>query len=194
MPNVHTDLPNGTLNYDSHFLQATEADQLLKALSEEIHWQQDRIQLFGKEHPIPRLQCFQGDPGITYRYSNLCLDAAAWHPAIQHLREQLEMRGYGSFNAVLMNLYRDGLDSMGWHSDDEPELGENPVIASISLGEARRFLLRRKDNHTAKQELVLEHGSLLLMSGELQHFWQHSVPRTQKPRQPRINLTFRQVR
>lgn len=188
------DMQDGELIYDANFLSSSDADNLLHRLTEEVDWRQDRIRLFGKEHPIPRLQCFQGDPGISYLYSNLKLDTESWHPALKQLKNDLVEPCGTMFNAVLLNLYRNGQDSMGWHSDDEPELGQNPTIASISLGESRRFLLRRKDDHKIKREIVLEHGSLLIMRGTLQHFWQHSVPRTQKPRQPRINLTFRHVR
>lgn len=187
------DLLDGELVYNTNFLSSSEADNLLHTLTEDVNWRQDRIRLFGKEHLIPRLQCFQGDPGISYLYSSLKLDAEFWHPLLDQLKNNLVEPCGTTFNAVLLNLYRNGQDSMGWHSDDEPELGQNPTIASISLGEERRFLLRRKDNHKIKREIVLEHGSLLVMRGTLQHFWQHSVPRTQKPREPRINLTFRRV-
>ncbi|MDI3323315.1 alpha-ketoglutarate-dependent dioxygenase AlkB [Pontibacterium granulatum] len=187
------DMQDGELIYDANFLNGIEADNLLHTLTDEVNWRQDCIRLFGKEHLIPRLQCFQGDPGISYLYSNLKLDAESWHPALQQLKNRLVEPCGTNFNAVLLNLYRNGQDSMGWHSDDEPELGQNPTIASISLGEERRFLLRRKDEHNLKREIVLQHGSLLVMRGTLQHFWQHSVPRTQKPRKPRINLTFRHV-
>jgi len=193
LPPNTIEIPDGELVYDADFLCGMDADNLLRTLTEEVDWRQDRIRLFGKEHLIPRLQSFQGDPGISYLYSNLRLDAAPWHPALKQLKNSLTEPCGTSFNAVLLNLYRNGQDSMGWHSDDEPELGQNPTIASISLGEARRFLLRRKDDHSIKREIVLEHGSLLVMRGTLQHFWQHSVPRTQKPRAPRINLTFRHV-
>lgn len=194
LPPTTIDLQDGELVYDTNFLSSAEADNLLHTLTEEVNWRQDRIHLFGKEHPIPRLQSFQGDPGISYLYSNLKLDAESWHPALKQLKNDLVEPCGTMFNAVLLNLYRNGQDSMGWHSDDELELGQNPIIASISLGEERRFLLRRKDDHSIKREIVLEHGSLLVMRGTLQHFWQHSVPRTQKPREPRINLTFRYVR
>lgn len=193
-PSKTIDVQDGELVYDANFLSGMEADCLLHTLTEQVHWRQDRIRLFGKEHLIPRLQSFQGDPGISYLYSNLRLDAEPWHPALNQLKSRLVKPCGTTFNAVLLNLYRNGQDSMGWHSDDEPELGQNPIIASISLGEERRFLLRRKDDHSIKHEIVLAHGSLLVMRGTLQHFWQHSVPRTQKPREPRINLTFRHVR
>lgn len=187
-------LADGSLAYDPAFLSPDEAEPLLQQLSEQLSWRQDRIRLFGKEHAIPRLQLFMGEPGIRYRYSNLTLETVPWHPAVKQLKELIEAESGFPFNAVLLNLYRNGQDSMGWHSDDEPEQGQNPVIASVSLGETRRFLLRRKDNHKTRYEIALPNGSLLLMAGALQHFWQHSVPRTQKPRQPRINLTFRHVR
>jgi len=187
------DLCDGTLQLWPDFLSLETADRFLNALMDEIPWRQDEITLFGRTHNIPRLQAFQGDAGIQYRYSRLTLDADPWSSTISSIKQALEEHSQQRFNAVLLNLYRNGNDSMGWHSDDEPELGPNPVIASVSLGNSRRFILRRKDNHTEKLELQLTHGSLLVMSGALQHHWQHSVPRTRTACEPRINLTFRQI-
>lgn len=161
-------------------------------LLDQVNWRQDRIRLFGKEHRIPRLQAFLSDPGIHYTYSRLRLAGAPWLPALQPLKQRLEALCEQPFNALLLNLYRDGQDCMGWHADDEPELGQNPVIASVSLGAPRRFRLRHnrsRDTHA----LTLEHGSLLLMAGPTQHHWQHCLPRTRVCRSPRINLTFRLI-
>ncbi|MBY4676665.1 alpha-ketoglutarate-dependent dioxygenase AlkB [Marinobacterium sp. CAU 1594] len=188
------ELPGGKLTYYPEFLATEQADRLLDQLAAGVAWRQDRIRLFGKEHPIPRLQAFQGEPGLSYRYSNLCLQSSPWHPALPPLLDRLAQLCGQRFNCVLLNLYRDGQDSMGWHSDDESELGANPRIASLSLGASRRFLLRhRKHTELDKQELLLEHGSLLLMEGALQHNWQHSLPRSRRVGQCRVNLTFRHI-
>ncbi|UTW13955.1 alpha-ketoglutarate-dependent dioxygenase AlkB family protein [Marinobacterium rhizophilum] len=176
------------------FITAAEAAHLLGRLSREIDWREDRIRLFGREHAIPRLQQFQGETGLQYRYSGLQLQARPWHPLIAALLARIATLEPTPFNCVLLNLYRDGSDSMGWHSDDEPELGPDPVIASLSLGQPRRFVLRhRQDPGQPKLELTLENGSLLLMRGSTQHFWQHALPRTRRPCAPRLNLTFRRI-
>jgi alkylated DNA repair dioxygenase AlkB len=158
-----------------------------------INWQTQRIRMFGKWVDSPRLSCWIGDPQARYRYSGTTFEPQPWSAGLLALRERLEGELGMPFNSVLANLYRDGGDAMGWHSDDEPELGAEPVIASVSLGAARRFLLRRRDDHAVRQALVLEPGSLLVMRGHSQRDWQHALPRTAKPVGPRINLTFRHV-
>ncbi|ANG62100.1 DNA repair protein [Marinobacterium aestuarii] len=174
------------------FVDTQQSKQLIRCLSLEIDWRQDRIRLFGREHAIPRLQQFQGEPGLHYRYSGLLLEARPWHPLIEQLRRRITAVEPAPFNCALLNLYRDGEDSMGWHSDDEPELGLDPVIASLSLGQPRRFVLRhRTDRQQPKIELLLDDGSLLLMRGSTQHHWQHALPRTRRHCTPRLNLTFR---
>nr|WP_067298615.1 alpha-ketoglutarate-dependent dioxygenase AlkB [Marinobacterium profundum] len=174
------------------FVDTQQSAQLLSCLTQEIDWRQDRIRLFGREHPIPRLQQFQGEPGLHYRYSGLLLETGPWHPLIEQLRRRISALEPADFNCVLLNLYRDGNDSMGWHSDDEPELGPNPVIASLSLGQPRRFLLRHRQHpQQPKIELMLDNGSLLLMRASTQHHWQHALPRTRRTCEPRLNLTFR---
>ncbi len=193
---IHHDDPldDGELLYLPAFLPSSDASQLLQQLSNEVSWRQEQITLYGKTHNIPRLQAFQGEPGLHYRYSRLNLTSTTWHPAITSLLPRLEQQCASQFNCALLNLYRDGNDAMGWHSDDEPELGQNPVIASLSLGQSRRFLLRHKQHPQQKKiELTLHHGDLLVMSGNTQHNWQHSCPRTRKALNPRINLTFRQI-
>lgn len=192
MPITELTLPDAQLHYQPGFLTREEADSLLAVLLDQVNWRQDRIRLFGKEHRIPRLQAFLSDPGIHYTYSGLRLAGEPWLPALQPLKQRLEALCEQPFNALLLNLYRDGQDCMGWHADDEPELGQNPVIASVSLGAPRRFRLRHnrsRDTHA----LTLVHGSLLLMAGPTQHHWQHCLPRTRVCRSPRINLTFRLI-
>ncbi|MBR9828886.1 MAG: alpha-ketoglutarate-dependent dioxygenase AlkB [Oceanospirillales bacterium] len=185
-------LPDADIRYQPDFMRPADADALLAELLHAVTWRQDRIRLFGKEHPIPRLQAFQADAGIGYTYSGLRMNAAPWLPALLPLKQKLEALCDRPFNALLLNLYRDGQDAMGWHADNEPELGQNPLIASVSLGAPRRFRLRHsasRDTHA----LTLEHGSLLLMAGPTQHHWQHCLPRTKRCQHPRINLTFRLI-
>ena len=150
--------------------------------------------MFGQLRRIPRLQAWYGDNGCRYRYSNLLLEPLPWTPLLLDIKALAEQQAGCAFNAVMLNCYRDGQDSMGWHSDDEPELGLNPVIASISLGACRRFSLKHR-SRTQLTPVYLEpaHGSLIIMSGALQHHWQHAVPKTRKPLGERVNLTFRRI-
>ena len=179
-------LPQGRLLWwPDAFL--SEADAWLEQLLVEIHWQQHRLQLFGREHDEPRLSCWMGETG--YRYSGKRREPVPWHPLVNEIRKQVQTICAQPFNGVLLNLYRHGQDSMGWHADNEPELGPNPVIASVSLGATRRFQLRHKDGE--RRQLLLSHGSLLVMAGEMQHHWQHALPRTAAVDAARINLTFR---
>ena len=161
-----------------------------------IDWRQDQISLFGRTVPIPRLQAWFGDQ--PYTYSGVNLSPQSWIDELSRIRASLtELLAY-DFTNVLVNLYRDGQDSMGWHRDNEPELGSEPVIASVSLGAARRFQLRHLDRANNGEPVVnyqLTPGSLLVMAGETQHYWEHCVPKLGKTVQcgPRINLTFRKV-
>ena len=165
-------------------------DTLFRELLAQVEWQSHRITIFGREMLEPRLSAWVGDE--AYRYSGRVRTPLPWTPALDELRSVREEISGARFNSVLCNLYRDGRDSMGWHSDDEPELGEQPVIASISLGSERRFRLR----HRTKDEQItteLPPGSLLVMAGACQLHWKHAVPKTARPVEPRINLTFRQI-
>ncbi len=186
-------LPEADLELDSQFIPAVEADVILEQLLSDIDWQQRSITLFGKTIPQPRLTAWYGDPGAAYRYSGLYWEPLPWTPLLRSLKNRIEQQTGLTFNSVLLNLYRHGQDSMGWHSDDEPELGKNPAIASLSFGASRRFLLRHRQDKTLKQTLHLGHGSLLLMKGETQHHWHHQLPKTPQIDQPRVNLTFRQI-
>lgn len=179
----------------AEFLPGPEADALYAQLRDEVPWEQHRITLFGRTQPVPRLSCWIGDPGTDYVYSKTRFEPRPWTPALTTLRSRLEDRLGTPFNSVLANLYRSGADGMGWHADDEKELGERPTIASVSLGGPRRFLLREKGRRGGgvKSEHLLEHGSLLIMRGDSQARYQHCVPKTARPVPPRINLTFRQV-
>lgn len=185
-------LPDAELIYYPDFLQPKMADFLYAYLLNSIPWKQQNIKLFGKEIPQPRLTAFFAEKGISYTYSGLQLQSNSFLSEIQKFKEQVEKISEINFNTCLANLYRDGKDSMGWHADDEKVLGENPVIASISLGGVRRFQWKHKTK-SLKEELALEHGSLLLMKGSMQHFWKHQLPKTTKQISPRINLTFRKI-
>ncbi|MBT8421610.1 MAG: alpha-ketoglutarate-dependent dioxygenase AlkB [Gammaproteobacteria bacterium] len=189
-------LPGGRLRLWPEFLPAGEADQLQQRLSAGLQWQRDSVKLFGREHPIPRQHQWYGDAGMRYRWSGLTMQPLPWTDELAELRERLRAATEITFNSVLANLYRDGNDSMGWHADDEPELGVRPVIASVSLGAERDLLLRRRAGRERGERSVkvcLPHGSLLLMSGATQQNWQHALPRRARISEPRINLTFRRI-
>ncbi|WP_216690468.1 alpha-ketoglutarate-dependent dioxygenase AlkB family protein [Hymenobacter siberiensis] len=187
-------LPQAELLFDPAFLPATAADALLAQLTAAVAWEQRSIRIFGQEIPQPRLTAWYGDAEARYTYSGLTWEPRPWLPALQALRQRLEATTGARFNSVLLNLYRDGRDSMGWHADDEPELGPGPAIASLSLGATRRFRLRpRAGLAHAPFGLDLPSGSLLLMRGSTQQHWQHALPKTARPIGPRLNLTFRWV-
>jgi alkylated DNA repair dioxygenase AlkB len=176
------------------FLAAPEADQWLERLLREVPWAQTPIKLFGKSVLQPRLTAWYGDADHPYGYSGVRLAPAPWPAYLLELRARVEAVAGIVFTGVLLNYYRDGQDSMGWHQDDESELGPNPTVASLSLGTTRRFLLRRRDAPREKVELRLGHGDLLVMGGATQHHWQHAVPKASGVAGARINLTFRSVR
>ncbi len=159
----------------------------------ELPWRQEHIKLFGKEMAQPRLSAWVGDPDAVYVYSGLVNRPQPWTATMAELRQRLDQQLGHSFNSVLANLYRDHRDSMGWHADNEPELGPTPIIASLSLGATRRFALRHKHRRDLRRQYLLESGSLLIMSGTLQQFWKHSVPKERATSGARINLTFRHV-
>lgn len=172
-------------------LTEKESDRLFKELNK-ISWRQDYIKRFGKLIPLPRLTAWYGDSDKSYTYSGINMDPETWSPALLLIKDKVEKLSDVEFNSVLLNLYRDGQDSVAWHSDDEPELGKNPIIASVSLGQTRRFMLKHKYRQDLESiKIDLTPGSLLLMRGETQHFWKHQVPKTRNCDKPRINLTFR---
>jgi alkylated DNA repair dioxygenase AlkB len=176
------------------WLAPAEADALLAELRDSVPWETHVIRLFGREVASPRLSCWIGDPGASYVYSRTRFQPRPWPAALAALRPRLEQACGATFNSVLANLYRDGRDAMGWHSDDEPELGPEPVIASLSLGAPRRFVFRPKPSRgPAALDLELPHGSLLRMAGATQRRYQHALPRMARVHAPRINLTFRRI-
>ncbi|MDO7850785.1 alpha-ketoglutarate-dependent dioxygenase AlkB family protein [Hymenobacter convexus] len=187
-------LPGADLLFDPEFLPETEAAALLAQLTAEVAWEQRTIRLFGQEFPQPRLAAWYGDAEARYTYSGLAWEPHPWTAALRALRQRLETATGARFNSVLLNLYRDGRDSMGWHADDEPELGPAPAIASLSLGATRRFRLRPRAGLVHPPlSIDLPAGSLLLMRGATQQHWQHALPKTTRPLGPRLNLTFRWV-
>lgn len=186
-------LQGASVLFDPGWLAADQADALFAALRAEVCWEVHRIRMFGREVDSPRLSSWIGDPGSSYAYSGARFEPRPWPPALIAVRERLEKSTGESFNSVLANLYRDQADAMGWHSDDEPELGPQPVIASLSLGASRRFVLRNRADVTRQLALDLGHGSLLLMRGQTQENYRHSLPRTRRKTGPRINLTFRRI-
>jgi len=187
-------LPDAEIIYFPAFLPKEEADSLFLELLEKIPWQQDEITVYGKKHLQPRLTALYGNEGKPYSYSNITMQPHYWTLALQKIKSLVENITETNFTTVLLNYYRDGSDSNGWHSDNEKELGINPVIASLSLGAERNFQLKHNFNTTQKKNFILENGSLLLMKGTTQHFWKHQVPKTAKPVGPRINLTFRVIK
>ncbi|MFM8857022.1 MAG: alpha-ketoglutarate-dependent dioxygenase AlkB family protein [Actinomycetota bacterium] len=181
---------DGAARYVPAFIPADEADRHFTGIVEETPWEERHIVLFGREVLQPRLACWYGDH--AYSYSGIRLEPRAWTDRLRVLRDRCGIDSGVEFNSCLANLYRDGRDSMGWHADDEPELGREPVIASLSLGDTRVFRMRHKETKTVV-EIPLEHGSLLVMSGLMQQCWVHEIPKTKKPVGQRINLTFRVI-
>lgn len=182
---------NDDVLYYNNFLLKEEADHLYQKLLRDLNWKQYPIQMFGKTMLQPRLIAWYGDPNTSYTYSQTTLVAEGWNDELKLIQEKLIQHFQFNFNSVLVNLYRDGQDSMGWHSDNEKELGQQPIIVSLSLGTPRTLQFRKKDDHKTKASVLLESGSLLLMQGDTQELWQHQVAKTKKVKTPRINLTFR---
>jgi alkylated DNA repair dioxygenase AlkB len=198
--------------YDEALLGQAEALELLSRFRTEINWTQQFISLYGKRMKCPRLSAWHGDENAVYSYSGMTLHPEPWNEELLRLKEVVEIATEMSFNSVLLNLYRDGSDSMGWHADDEPELGERPCIASVSLGAERTFRLKKRPLGKALRKadpipsgvgqpthspesisIPLGNGSLLVMMGESQKRWNHSLPKTKRAVGERINLTFRLI-
>lgn len=168
--------------------------QLYESLCDEVDWQQPSLRLFGKTHKVPRLTAFYGDEGVEYRYSGLSHRASGWPATLHDIKNRIDTLLQARFNTVLLNRYRDGSDTMGFHADDETSLGRNPLIASISVGAARRFVVKPRNNKTKiRREMLLEGGSLVVMAGNFQAEWLHGVPAEKNLTGGRINLTFRKV-
>lgn len=189
----HFNLPNAELIYIPDFFTKQESDSYFKALKSDTNWQQDDITIFGKIYKQPRLTALFGESDQPYGYSNIVMHPEPLTPHLKIIQQRIEETADHEFNTVLANLYRDGNDSNGWHADNEKELGKNPVIASISFGEARPFHFKHRTLKAQRYKLNLEHGSLLIMKGEMQQYWLHQIAKTKTQIQPRINLTFRRL-
>ncbi|MFV5688994.1 alpha-ketoglutarate-dependent dioxygenase AlkB family protein [Flavobacterium sp. ZT3R25] len=191
---IQLHLPDAEIIYYPAFFNKEEADKIYDELLHEIPWQQDEIRVFGKIHPQPRLTALYGNEGKPYSYSNIKMQPHPWNSLLQKIKSRIESVCDTTFTSVLLNQYRDGKDSNGWHADNEKELGINPVIASVSFGAERTFQLKHNSDKDQKKSIVLDHGSLLLMKGTTQHFWKHQIPKTTKPIGTRINATFRVIK
>ncbi|MBW4517139.1 MAG: alpha-ketoglutarate-dependent dioxygenase AlkB [Timaviella obliquedivisa GSE-PSE-MK23-08B] len=187
-------MPDAKVIFYQNFFNKEESDKFLQSLENEINWRQDKIKMYGKETDLPRKTAWYGDKDKSYKFSGIRLYPELWTPTLLHIKKRIEKIAEVEFNSVLLNLYRDGNDGISWHTDAESELGENPVIGSVSFGATRRFRFRHRYKKEMKPEKVdLTHGSFLLMAGETQHFWQHQVSKTTRKVKLRINLTFRAI-
>lgn len=184
---------DGEVFYIPQFLSGNIADKYFDFLFYQTQWTQSPIKIFGKEIMQPRLTAWYADDQVDYGYSGIKLAPTPWNSGLLELKEMTELKAQTNFNSVLLNLYRDNQDSMGWHRDNEKELGNTPTIASLTLGEGRTFKLRHYYEKEMKHKMELGHGDLLIMQGQSQNFWEHSVPKQSKAIGARINLTFRNI-
>ena len=191
----YLNIPDAEVTYHPNFFPKFEADNYYTQLVEKVEWVQNRIKIYGKENWVPRLEAWYGDPGMSYTYSGIRQEPKPWIDELLEIKYAIEPQANTTFNSVLINFYRNGQDRVGWHSDDEKELGEAPIIGSVSLGATRKFKLRHKNfpENRLQTSLELENGSLLLMKGDTQKFWKHEIPRTALPLDGRINLTYRMI-
>lgn len=187
-----TSILNGEYIHIPGFFSPYESNNLLQVLRDTILWKQESMNMYGREVLFPRLTAWYGDNDKPYSFSGITLSPNRWTNELLEIKSKIEEIANVNFNSVLLNRYRNGNDSISWHTDAEKELGINPVIASVNFGATRKFQLRHNQTKE-KIEIELTHGSLLVMQGELQHFWQHQVPKTTKPVTERINLTFRVI-
>lgn len=196
IPNIKTGITvieNGEYIFLPNYFKKIESDFYLNKLKNNIDWNQESMNMYGKQLNFPRLTAWYGDNDKPYSFSGIKLNPQPWNEELLDIKNKIQPIALVNFNSVLLNRYRNGNDSISWHTDAEKELGKNPIIASVNFGATRKFQLRHI--HTKeKLEIELTHGSLLIMLGELQHFWQHQVPKTSKQVDERINLTFRVIK
>lgn len=186
LPDADVRLWRGAIAHD-------ESDAWFEELCRGIDWRTEEVRIFGRPHTVPRLVAWHGDPNASYSYSGTMHDPQPWTPLLTQIRRRVELVTAHAYNSVLLNRYRNGSDGMGWHADDEPELGREPAIASLSLGATRRFRLRHRRRRGVGLDLELGHGDLLLMAGVTQHAYLHAVPKTKRLVGERLNLTWRRV-
>ena len=184
---------NLEIEYYRNYFNNKESDALFDSLKKNIEWKKDFIKMFGKSHPIPRLSAWYGDEKKTYTYSGITMTPLPWTKELIAVKSKIEIYSKIKFNSVLLNFYRSGSDSVSWHSDDEKELGEEPIIGSVSFGDTRRFRLRNKKDKKQVHTYELGNGILLFMKGKTQKYWEHEIPKTKKNVSGRINLTFRYI-
>ena len=187
------DLPDAVFEYYPHFLPLETANNFFKILLNEIPWQQDDICVFGKNYPQPRLTALFGNEGKSYKYSNIIMNPHPWNAPLLYLKQLVEQQCHHKFTTILLNLYRNERDSNGWHADNEKELGRDPIIASLSFGEERTFQIKHNSKKDTKQNIVLKHGSLILMKEGSQIHYKHQIPKATSSKKARINLTFRTI-
>ncbi len=190
---IGLNLPDSDITYYPNFFSKDDADTYLEHFKKEVPWQQDDIKVFGKIYPQPRLTALYSNNGKPYSYSNITMQPHNFTEVLMEIKKKIETKTDVAFTTCLLNRYRHGKDSNGWHADNEKELGENPVIASVTLGQERYFHLKHRTDKDLRQKLLLQHGSLLVMQGATQNHWLHQIPKTTKPIGERINLTFRVI-
>lgn len=186
-------IQNGAYKYFPSFFEKTKSDLYYTNLRNNILWRQDEMNMYGKIIKFPRLTAWYGDNDKPYSFSGITLNPNSWTNELLEIKDKIDKISNVTFNSVLLNLYRDGNDSISWHQDNEKELGKNPIICSVNFGATRTFQFRHIETKE-KLEIDLQHGSVLLMLGEMQHFWQHQIPKTKKNLSSRINLTFRIIK
>lgn len=187
------EIRNGSYLYIENFFTRSEADYFLNDFINNIVWEQQSMNMYGKLIPFPRLTTWYGDNDKPYSFSGITLKPHPWNESLLKIKQKIEPLSGVVFNSVLLNRYRNGNDSISWHTDAEKELGINPVIASVNFGEERVFQLKHIETGE-RIDILLKHGSLLIMMGELQHYWKHQVPKSKKLMKERINLTFRVIK
>lgn len=188
-------LQDGEILFMRNFFTSSEAKNYFELLQNNINWKQEEVKFYGKTYPVPRKTAWYGYEGFNYSYSGINCFPEIWTKELLEIKKEIEkFIPDEDFTSVLLNLYNNGNDKMGWHADDEKELGKNPTIASVSLGETRRFDIKHKQNPELHYKFELTSGSLLVMRGALQHHWVHQIPAQKKIKDPRINLTFRTIK
>ena len=187
-------IQDGELRLYPYLFSPEESKIFFTKLKENINWQQETIKLYGRTIPLPRLTAWFGDEGKIYMYSGITVEPEPWTPTLLEIKSRIEEVSNVTFNSVLLNYYRNERDSVSWHSDDEPELGKNPIIGSVSFGDVRTFQLKHKTDKSLTISKDLPDGSYLEMTGSTQHHWLHQIPKRTRKIGPRINLTFRNIR